>query len=218
MPDAVVTAADVIGQSLYAVNSSVPVYASDYKTVKYTVAPGQYICTVWSWTEPDSGGIYWLFYRTTDDYNNQIPSFVKQDSNLSLPALPGILDKIAAQKKAAEIQSKGLLQYYLDTYGKWIIIAIVVAVAAVPIVRSFKTATSKSVSGTDNKQALMWLSVVVVGGYLLRKKYKGSIIVDPLDKGEFVPDVVDSPIYIDATGYPSTMAGIKRRKATPLMI
>lgn len=41
------------------------------------------------------------------------------------------------------------------------------------------------------------LLLLLLGGayvyyYYSKKKYKGSVIVDPLDKGEFVPDVTSS--------------------------
>jgi hypothetical protein len=219
MPD-LVSAADVVGQSLYAGTKPVPVYSSDLKTIKYTVQPGQYICTVWSWIEPVGGGLYWAFYRTDSDYNNFNASYVKQDGNLSLPALPDILAKIQAKKEAEDVASKGFFQVWIEKNGKYVIGAVVVAIALPSVIKSVQSATSKSVSGTDDKQAIMWFALLVTGGYLLRKKYKGSLIIPPLDKGEFVPDVIDSPIYIDTTLYPGlinpVMGKVSKRKTVPL--
>lgn len=39
---------------------------------------------------------------------------------------------------------------------------------------------------------LLLLGGAAVYYYYNKKKYKGSVIVDPLDKGEFVPDVTNS--------------------------
>lgn len=39
---------------------------------------------------------------------------------------------------------------------------------------------------------LLLLGGAAVYYYYNKKKYKGSVIIDPLDKGEFVPDVTNS--------------------------
>ncbi|AXH77157.1 MAG: hypothetical protein [Bacteriophage sp.] len=217
-----ITAADVIDQTIYARNR-VNGYTSDFKTVKKTFSPGALIGQVYSWVTSPNGDVYWMVYVDQDDYTNFNPTYIKHSaSDLSLPALPDILQKISDQKDAADRQSKGLLQYNIDKYGKWIVGGIVVAVALPTIVRTLQHRKQSAVSGTNDKKALLLLLLIGGGVYLYaqsnKKKRKGSVEIGPLDQGEFGPDVAEADttatIFYDATKF---MAG-NTRPSVPLII
>lgn len=216
-----ISAADVIDQTIYA-KRNINGYTSDFKTVKKTFSPGALIGQVYSWITSPSGDIYWLVYADQNDYVKLNPIYIKHSaSDLSLPALPDILQKISDQKDATDRQSKGLLQYNIDKYGKWVVGGIVVAVALPTIVRTLQQRKQSAVAGTNDKKALLLLLLLGGAVYLYaqskKKKLKGSVIVHPLDPGEFVPDIAHNDvqtIFYDATKY---IAG-NIRPAVPLII
>jgi hypothetical protein len=132
-----VTADKVVNHLMYSKANVNATDATGKKTVKSFV-PGDLIGNVFSWVEINNE-IYWLFYLTPADYNNFNAVYVKHDSNkLELPDLPGILQQIADEKKAAIIAKDGIVGYYVQTYLPWIIGAIVVSIALPAITKSVK--------------------------------------------------------------------------------
>jgi hypothetical protein len=132
-----ITADKVVNHLMYA-KANVNAYEPGGKIVVKTFSPGQLIGNVYSYIEIGND-LYWMFYLTPADYNNFNAVYVKHDeSKLSLPDLPAILDQIAAEKKAAIIAKDGAFSYYLQTYLPYIVGAIVIAIALPSIVKSVK--------------------------------------------------------------------------------
>ena len=128
----------IIDQQVIAVQS-VKGYSGDFTTVRYTFAPGQTIGNVYSYVQDNNGNEWLMFYVNDNDYNNFLPTYVKADaSSLSVPALPDILQKIAAQDEADQIAQKGVIRYYIEKYLPYIIGAAVVAIAFPAITKSIK--------------------------------------------------------------------------------
>jgi hypothetical protein len=132
-----VTVDKIVNHDLYA-NGNVSAFDSSLKTVVATFSAGQRIGNIYSWIERN-GQLYYLIYLSKSDYDNFNPSFVMHDpSKLSVPDLPNILQQIADQKRAAEIEKKGLIPYYVETYLPYIIGAVVIAIALPTIVKTIK--------------------------------------------------------------------------------
>ena len=132
-----ITADKVVNHLMYA-KENVNGYEAGGKIVKTSFKPGQLIGSIYSFLEIGND-LYWMFYLTPADYNSFNATYVKHDANkLSLPDLPGILDQIEAQKKAAIIAKDGIFSYYLQTYLPYIVGAVVVAIALPSIVKSVK--------------------------------------------------------------------------------
>jgi len=113
--------ATLLDKQLYA-KKNVNGYRGDFVTVRKTFSSGDYIGKIFSWaTNTKTGQLYFMVYLTNYDYQNFIPTYFEiNDKNLSIPALPEIIKKIEADKKAAEdaaaYNDKGALRYYLDKY------------------------------------------------------------------------------------------------------
>lgn len=179
-----VTADRVVNQNLYA-KTSVKGYGADLKTVKANWMPGQLIGTVYSWINGNDGNLYWLVYTNPGDYASFNPTFIKHDAaQLSLPALPGILEQIKREREQKEIAEKGVVSYYIEKYMPWIIGAGVVAIALPAITKQSKVGAMTN----DDKRTAGLIGAGILLFILTRKKRTGTVIVDPLDKGEFVPD------------------------------
>lgn len=181
-----ITADRVVNKDIYA-KGTVNAFGNDLLTVKKTFTNKQLIGKVFSWITAMDGNIYWLVYLTPADYANFKPVFIKHDAgSLSLPALPYILEQITSEKEQAEKEKKGLVGYYIEKYAPYIVGGVVLAIALPAVTKSIST---KKINGMNENQKLMGIAAAGIVVYLLtKKKRKGSIIIDPLDQGEFVPD------------------------------
>ena len=134
---ATVTADQLVNHDLYA-KGNVNALDSTFKNVAATFSAGQRIGNIYSWIERN-GQLYYLIYLSKSDYDNFNPSFVMHNpSKLSVPDLPNILQQIADQKRAAEIEKKGLIPYYVETYLPYIVGAVVIALVLPSIVKTIK--------------------------------------------------------------------------------
>lgn len=186
-----VTADKVVGHDLYA-KTSVKGYTSDLHTIKQTFSPNQRIGNIYSWYEGPDGNLYWEIFTSDADYQNFNPTFVRHvTGTLDVPDLPDILAQIDAEKKAAEIAQKGLLQYYLDQYLPYIVGGVFIALVLPSVLSSGK----KAVSGKDKNDTT---TILLLGGgallayYLFKKKSTGSVEVGPLDQGSYGTDSVQT--------------------------
>jgi hypothetical protein len=135
---ATVTADKVVNHDLYA-KANVNALDWTFKNVARTFTAGERIGNIYSWFQGNNGEIYWLIYLTKADYDNQTPVYVLQETGkLDVPDLPNILQKIADEQKAAAIEKKGVVGYYLDTYLPYIVGAAVIAIILPSIVKSMK--------------------------------------------------------------------------------
>jgi len=135
---ATITADKIIYHDLFA-KDIVNGYDITHKNILYTFYPKQLIGNVYSYVIGNDGQVYWLVYVTKQDYNNQIATYILHDpSKIDVPDLPGIMQKIADEQKAAAIEKNGVVGYYVEKYLPYIVGAIVVAVALPSIVKSFK--------------------------------------------------------------------------------
>lgn len=133
-----VTADLIVNHDLYA-KSNVDALDYTFKNISKSFSPGEYIGNVYSWIQGNDGNIYWLVYLTQADYNNFNASYIKHDpGTLSVPDLPGILQKIADEKKSAEIEKNGVVSYYIGKYLPYIVAAAVVAIVFPSVVKGLK--------------------------------------------------------------------------------
>ena len=132
-----ITADKVVNRNLYA-KSRVYGYDGTFQNVTTIYTPGQLIGNVYSYIQqPD--GLYWMVYKTTADYNGMRPTYIKHDqSKLSLPDLPEILETISREQEKQKMQEKGVLQYNIDKYLPYVIGAVVVAVALPTLTNAIK--------------------------------------------------------------------------------
>ena len=161
------TAADIVNQNMFA-KQQTKVYGGDLKTVVATINPGGFIGKVYSYIVATDGNIYWMFYLTPQDYANFKASYVKHNpATLSVPAYPGILEKLKEEQEEKEKEDKGLLSYYIEKYAPWIVGGVVVAVAAPTILN----ATRQSKPAVSGRNAEL-LGVLGVGAllYFVTKK------------------------------------------------
>lgn len=127
-----ITADKVLNKSLYA-KGSVNVYDIPGGKIFRTISNGGLIGEVFSYVNYE-GTIYWMFYNSY-----MRPFYVKHDpSNLNLPGLNDILAQIKNEKIAAEIESKGAVNYYLQKYLPYIIGAVVIAFVFPAVYKSVK--------------------------------------------------------------------------------
>ena len=192
-----ITADKVVNQSIYA-KGTVVAYDGTLKNKVATFSNGQLIGKVYSWITATDGNIYWLVYLSPSDYTNFNAAYVKQSSNISLPALPGILEQIQLDQDKKKRDQLGTIPFYIEKYAPYLIGAVVIAVALPSLTQSL---ANKKV-GNMNKQNedLLTVGAAAVGIYLLtRKKRTGSVIVHPLDPGEYVPDEIQSNSNTTAT-------------------
>lgn len=179
---ATITADKVIGNNIFA-KGTVTAYDNTFKNVAKKFNNGALVGSVYSYvSRPD--GLYWMVYLNSSDFINQKPSFVKHDSNLSLPALPNILAQISKELEAEKLKDKGTLQYNIDKYLPYIIGAVVVAVALPTVLNSTKKIGAMKKNNNTNL-------LLIAGGaaalyFLMQKKRKAlPPIVENLP-GEFV--------------------------------
>lgn len=178
-----ITADKVLDNNLYA-KSTVYGYGSDLVTVKKVFTAPNLIGNVYSYIEqPD--GLYWMVYVTPFDYAAQNPTYIKHNANkLSLPALPGILAQVEKDQDAKDLASKGIVQYNIDKYGKYVIGAVVVAVALPAVVNLFSK--TKKVSGMNKaaqQKAFVMVGAAALAFYIYSKKKKtkaGAPIIENL--------------------------------------
>jgi len=133
-----VTADLILNHDLYAKGN---VSALDYtfKNVAQNFLPGDYIGNVYSYLIANNGKIYWMVYLSDADFKNQNASYIEHNPGLlSVPDLPGILQKIADEQKKKEIQDNGVISYYLGKYLPYIVIAGVIAILLPSITKSIK--------------------------------------------------------------------------------
>lgn len=133
-----ITADQIVNHSMYAKGN---VNALDYtfKNIAKTFSVNDLIGTVYSYYVNDKGDIYWMFYLTPQDYNNQTPVYVLHNSSLlDVPDLPAILQKISDQQKSSEIAKNGVISYYIGKYLPYIVAAAVIAIAFPALKKSFK--------------------------------------------------------------------------------
>jgi len=161
------TAADIVNQNMFA-KQSTKVYAGDLRTVVATIAPGGLIGKVFSYITATDGNIYWMFYLSPQDYANLKPSYVKHNSStLSVPAYPGIIEKLKEEQEAKEKDEKGALSYYIEKYAPWVVGAVVVAVAA-PTILNARRQAAPAVSGLKSPVMPLVLTGFLI--YLANKK------------------------------------------------
>lgn len=190
----------IIGQSLYTKGAAVPKYSYPGK-VSGSIAGNTLIGVVYSYLIA-ADGLYWMF---NDAFNN--PYYVKQSTALDLPGKAAILAEAAAAADRKAREDKGIIQYNIDKYGKWIVGGVVVAVALPTILQAINQyKNKKSLSGVKDGGGLILL--LFLGGmvYAYGKKRKGSIIDLTLDEGEFVNEV--QPTFFDATQLPTGMGRV----------
>lgn len=132
-----VTVDKLVNHNLYA-KGTVKALDSTFKNVAKTFTAGQLIGNIYSWIQ-GSTGIYYMVYLTKADYDNFNPVYILHDASvLNVPDLPDILNQIEAEKKQAQIDKVGVVQYYLDTYLPYIVGAIVVAIVLPKILKAKK--------------------------------------------------------------------------------
>jgi hypothetical protein len=133
-----VTADKIVNHDIYAKNS-VSAYDGTLSKVVKTFDAGSLIGNVYAWITDNSGNVWWMVYLSPNDYNNFNPSYIKHSSvNLDVPDLPGILQQIEDEQKAAEIAKNGVVSYYFNKYLPYIVGGIVLAIAFPAIYKSVK--------------------------------------------------------------------------------
>jgi hypothetical protein len=125
------TADKLIGKTLYA-KSNVDLYNYPGGKVIKTIPAGNKLGIVDSYNVYE-GNVYWQFL---DAYNKTY--YAKQGTNIDFPGYSDLLQQVADQQKAQEIEKKGILQYYLDNYLPYIVGAIALAILLPTIIKSTK--------------------------------------------------------------------------------
>jgi len=190
-----ITADLALDHALYA-KAPVNKYKADLKTIKSTITTGGYIGKIYSWYIDNTGRLWWVFYDTPYDYANFNGSYVLHDgSKLSLPDLPGILQKIAEEREAKKKQDMGLISYYVEKYAPWLIGAGVVAIALPTVIGSAKAAVKRPAMSGMKKNDVGVAAVLLFGTGILmaatskKKKKPADIIISyPKDRGAFLTD------------------------------
>lgn len=188
MPAVSLQAFDVVGHNLYA-KQTVKGYSGNLTTVVKTFQAGQLIGNIYSWIErPD--GIYFMFYASAQDYANFNPFYVKMvPAQLNFPDGPGILAAKAAALEQKKKEEEGLFQYYFEKYAPWLVGAGVVAIALPSVVRSARKSVVSGMGKNDAAAAALIIGALALVSFTgKKKKRKGSVIVGPLDEGEFLDD------------------------------
>lgn len=168
-----ITADQIVNHNLVA-KGTVNGYNLPGGTVTQTFAQGATIGNVYSYITDTNGNVWWMFYATPQDYDNQNPFYVKHDANLlDCPDLPGIMAQIAAAAEAAAIAQQGAIPYYLDKYLPWIVGGVVAAFVLPSLLKS------KNVSGMEkkNKNMLLIGGAAVVAYLLFIKKSTAATTV-----------------------------------------
>ena len=168
-----------------------------------TLPAGAYIGEVYSYLlDIKTGDIYWLFYRTPQDYTNFNATYVKHDPNqLDLPSYQDLMDAVTSKIEADKLQSMGTVNYFIQKYAPYLIAA---GAAALILPSILKKNQSKNISGMKQDD-LIKLAVVGAIIYFIAtyKKRTGTVIVDPLDQGSYG----DSAAITNNTGAPVIQQG-----------
>lgn len=174
------TANDIVNHNIRAI-SDVQVLDSNLKP-SYIVKAGQNIGTVYSWViRATDGRLAWMFYKDQTAFRNFQPSYVINDpSKMTVPDYPQIVKDLEDKRKQEQINSKGLVQYYLDQYLPYIVGGVVIAFVAPSILNRQK------VSGMKNNDLIKLGGAALLLWFLYAKKRKAGPLILDLDEGEFV--------------------------------
>lgn len=189
---ATITADKVINKNIFA-KGTVNAFDSSLNKIVKKFFNGALIGTVYSYINRPTG-LYYIVYPTAYDYQNNTPVYIKHDTNLSLPALPAILQEITDQQERDKKNDKGLIQYNIDKYLPYIVGAVVVAVALPTITNSTKKIGAMNKSKKDDTPLLVLGGALIAAYFIFNKKKRkaGQPIVENLP-GEFVKEVVQVP-------------------------
>lgn len=173
------TADDIVNHNIRAI-SDVQVLDSNLKPA-YTVQAGQNIGTVYSWVlRATDGRLAWMFYRDQLAYKNFQPNYVINDpSKITVPDYPQIVKDLEEKRKQEQINSKGLVQYYLDQYLPYIVGGVVIAFVAPSILNKQK------VSGMKNKNLMYLGGAALLIWFLMQKTRKAGPLILDLDEGSY---------------------------------
>jgi len=184
-----ITASDVIGKSMFA-KTNIDLYDQTL-TVKGSLPAGSYIGEVYSYL-PDTkkGDLYWMFYRTDQDYRNFNPTYVKHNADqLDLPSYNDLLKAMSDKIETEKLQKLGTVNYYVGKYLPYIIGAGVLVIALPALTKN------KQVSGMKNNEVIKIAAIGLLIYYLTKKPtLKGSVIVDPLDEGSYGTAALDNNV------------------------
>ena len=203
-----ITADQIVNHNLVA-KGTVNGYNLPGGTVTQTFSQGATIGNVYSYITDTNGNVWWMFYATPQDYDNQNPFYVKHDTNLlDCPDLPGIMAQIAAAAEAAAIAQQGAIPYYLDKYLPWIVGGVVAAFVLPSLLKQ------KNVSGMDKKTKNLLLiggAGVAVWYFFLRK----PPTVTTVPTGTATTSLNSVPQTL-ATGLSSTLTNALKNIIAPL--
>lgn len=202
MSDTTVTADKIVNHNLVA-KGNVNGYDLPGGNITQNFTSGGNIGTVYSYITDNSGNVWWMFYATPADYDNQNPFYVKHSATLlDCPDLPGIMAQIAAAAETAAIAQKGAVVYYLDKYLPWIVGGVVVAVALPTLLKS-----SKNVSGMSpkNKKMLLIAGGAVAAYFLFIKKSTAATVKTPIT----TPNIANAPQQILSTANNALSSALK---------
>ena len=127
-----VTVDKIVDHSMYTKTDNVKGYRLPDATsaVVNTFDNQTLIGNVYSWVVGSDGNVYWMFYITDADFNNQQSTYIQHNGDqLTVPDLPEILAAITLQQQQDAIAKKGVVGYYLDKYLPYIIGAVVLVIA-----------------------------------------------------------------------------------------
>lgn len=195
------TADDIVNHNIRAI-TDVQVLDSNLNP-SYNVKAGQNIGTVYSWViRATDGRLAWMFYRDQLAYKNFQPSYVINDpAKITVPDYPEIVKNLEDKRKKELINSKGLVQYYLDQYLPYIVGGVVIAFVAPSILKR------KKVSGMKNKnQSLYWISGAALLLWFLygKKRSAGPLILD-LDEGQYGNANLTAPVETIQNNKPASI-------------
>lgn len=204
MSELTVTADRIVGSTLYA-TATLNKYRYPGGSVIGTFTKGAPLGVVYSYVMRDDG-LYWMFY---DSYNNVY--YVKNEAGkIDFPGKKALLEQLEREADKLEREEKGFFQYNFDKYGKYVVYAIGLAIVAPSIISAVNASRKPAVSGVGKNDGVLLLLLLAASVYVYKNqkpKSRGSVIVHPLDEGEYVPDVVDETRYIDATSFDQRISG-----------
>jgi len=171
----------IFGEYIYA-KGRVNKYGYPGGPVIGTVENGKLIGTVYSYNIYN-GKVYWMINSI---YANQPTFFVEHNpSALNLPNKQQILNDIAKEAEAKELQDKGIIQYNIDKYLPYIVGG-AIAIAALPTILQ----TGSKINGMKNNKKDNLKTLLLIGGaaalllYRTKKKTKaGKPIIEVIDEG-----------------------------------
>lgn len=123
-----ITADLMIGKTLYA-KQSVKLYSGNLITVIGTVSPGGVVGVVYSYVVRN-GKLYWEFKGSNGaHYYAEHNTYAYQLTPAVVTALEQYQDKIDAENEQQQIAAKGAIPYYIEKYGKVLLLTAVGIVA-----------------------------------------------------------------------------------------